>query len=303
MALHNYHDSNKTFVSLQQGTQIGDALTLSNGGCQSGNVSLLPYLENAPLYDLIKGGSATIAPWGNIPWAGSFLPYNEEPGASFHCPSDPDKGMGWDRAWAPANNYAFCWGDTVQLQSSDPRGVFGAYSFQKIGNIKDGTSNTLAMSERAVSANPAKSTIHGNEVILWAWNSLGANPAAACLIYKGPGTSIVGATPTGFVGGVWCWGVSIVTGCNTILPPNSVACNDWQDWSSEAICPPDSYHPGGVNALLADGSCRFISDTIDTGDLTQPSPNYQPAPYDGQSPYGVWGALGSRIGGETLSGF
>jgi len=54
---------------------------------------------------------------------------------------------------------------------------------------------------------------------------------------------------------------------------------------------------------VADGSCRFISDTIDTGDLTQPEPRQQPAGFTGQSPYGVWGAMGSKMGGETVSGF
>ncbi len=59
------------------------------------------------------------------------------------------------------------------------------------------------------------------------------------------------------------------------------------------ICSAQSYHPGGVNVVMADGSIHFISETIDTGDLTAPQPiSGQP------SPYGVWGALGSRDGGE-----
>lgn len=49
--------------------------------------------------------------------------------------------------------------------------------------------------------------------------------------------------------------------------------------------------------MLADGSVRFISDTIDTGNLMVQQPD------DGASMYGVWGALGSKAGGETIGEF
>ena len=41
-----------------------------------------------------------------------------------------------------------------------------------------------------------------------------------------------------------------------------------------------SHHPGGVNALFADGSVRFVKDSI--------------------NPY-VWRALGTITGGEVIS--
>ena len=45
---------------------------------------------------------------------------------------------------------------------------------------------------------------------------------------------------------------------------------------------------------MVDGSVRFISETIDCGD-----PSVKEVA-SGQSPYGVWGALGTISGGETL---
>jgi hypothetical protein len=49
-----------------------------------------------------------------------------------------------------------------------------------------------------------------------------------------------------------------------------------------------------VNTCFADGSVHFISDRINTGDLGLPPVK------KGQSPYGVWGALGSASGEEIV---
>jgi hypothetical protein len=56
-----------------------------------------------------------------------------------------------------------------------------------------------------------------------------------------------------------------------------------------------SNHSGGVVVGAADGSVRFISETIDigTGDATNRD--------GGISNYGVWGAFGSRNGGESVT--
>jgi prepilin-type processing-associated H-X9-DG protein len=56
-----------------------------------------------------------------------------------------------------------------------------------------------------------------------------------------------------------------------------------------------SRHTGGVNSCFADGSVRFISDSIDAGNQGLVEN------VAGLSPYGVWGALGSRSGGEVAT--
>jgi len=57
-----------------------------------------------------------------------------------------------------------------------------------------------------------------------------------------------------------------------------------------------SYHTGGVNVTIGDGSVQFISDTINSGTLTDTT-----TPTSGPSPFGVWGAMGSINGGENVT--
>jgi prepilin-type processing-associated H-X9-DG protein len=58
-----------------------------------------------------------------------------------------------------------------------------------------------------------------------------------------------------------------------------------------------SNHPGGAHVLMADGSSKFIIESIDCGNLfggtIRLAMSGRLAP--GQpSPFGVWGALGTR---------
>jgi prepilin-type processing-associated H-X9-DG protein len=71
---------------------------------------------------------------------------------------------------------------------------------------------------------------------------------------------------------------------NTIVPPN--AFNDqWThcglNASSRAVLSnADSYHPGGVNTLMSDGSVKFMKDSINQR---------------------TWWALGTKSNGEVVS--
>lgn len=59
-----------------------------------------------------------------------------------------------------------------------------------------------------------------------------------------------------------------------------------------------SYHDSdGVNVVMLDGSAHFIMNDIDAGDSTR---SLSPSDSDsnGESPFGVWGALGTIAGNE-----
>jgi prepilin-type processing-associated H-X9-DG protein len=84
----------------------------------------------------------------------------------------------------------------------------------------------------------------------------------------------------------------------TMVGPNGPSCHWGGVDGNEHMGTASSRHPGGVQVAFGDGSVSFITETIDTGnqfidDIENPGGRI--------SPYGVWGALGSRAGGESTS--
>ena len=61
-----------------------------------------------------------------------------------------------------------------------------------------------------------------------------------------------------------------------------------------------SRHPGGAHVALGDGSVRFVNESINTGDLNVDAATTN---LGGNSPYGIWGALGTLIGSEVVGEF
>ncbi|WP_414707210.1 DUF1559 domain-containing protein [Rhodopirellula sp. UBA1907] len=93
----------------------------------------------------------------------------------------------------------------------------------------------------------------------------------------------------------------------TFLSPNSPLCINNTNIVSIATCPMGSRHQGGCHVLMGDGAARFITDSNDAGnaDRGQVGAHAQhndPASTPGsESPYGLWGALGTRSANEVLS--
>ena len=86
------------------------------------------------------------------------------------------------------------------------------------------------------------------------------------------------------------------SGVFTNLPPNSELCLDaWVEGGGAASA--SSRHQGGAHVLMADGAVVFITDSIEAGDSRY---NIGSIPPGEKSPYGLWGALGTRAGKETI---
>ncbi|GAA4441262.1 DUF1559 domain-containing protein [Bremerella cremea] len=313
LALHNYHDTFGSLVYRKGGTESPSGTTdynLSNFGRRSGFVSLLPFFEQNALWEQIKSGGTNLSntgdhrnPEGPSGWQSGWAGWRNAPDMLV-CPSD----AGVPDNTGPYNSYGFVIGDRMDGATNDmnPRGIFGRARTTRFAEITDGTSNTLMMSERlceAATPRPSAGHTAGNDEIQYKLAvAVGVSGTKAspnvCYTAVSGRYYTSGTLVQGRWGVAWTDAQPMYVGLTTILPPNGPACTDdsGNNGDRNDVCiPPNSEHPGGVNALYADGSVHFITETIDTGNLSVS----QPA--SGPSNYGVWGALGSKSGGEPLS--
>lgn len=298
LALHNYHDTYGAFVPRKQGTNDppygsgNDRLT--NAGRASGFIGLLPFLEQSAMYDRIAAGDSTTAPWGPYPWLGWSV-WDRAP-QMLLCPSGATTN-----ASAASTNYMFSSGDSISgnRDGTNLRGVFQRLNGVNMRDITDGTSNTIAMSERLItnfSMGTGGNAVQVQQGTATGLSGLSSNPSQ-CIATANGRFYADASTVKGRTGWRWTDGQIEKVGFTTVLPPNAPSCIDGSDSNgdgSTTVLPPTSNHPGGVLGMFCDGSVKFIAETIDTGDLTAAQSN-------ARSPYGVWGAMGSKAGGEAYS--
>ena len=294
IALHNYHDVHRSLPYARGGT-AGPNNT--NRGRASGFVGMLPYMDLATVYEELwadpEGDPQGGQPWdtsgarGNANWAKNF--------AVLVCPSartsTDSRGQ---------TNYGFSIGDRpTRGDDRNPRGLFGRQTSTMFRDITDGTSNTIAMGEIATTQNGnGQRDLLGN-VVRNTGNAVVRDNPSLCYGFVDPST---GRYSTGntrdWRGERWGDGGCAFTTVATVLPPNGPNCGRGNGDSADGLYTVQSYHPGGAHVLLADGAVKFVSENIDTGDLTQGEVT------NGPSPYGVWGAAGSKAGEElAFEGF
>jgi len=93
------------------------------------------------------------------------------------------------------------------------------------------------------------------------------------------------------------------TQVHTILPPNSGICTGGAT-SNDSLVTVSSRHQGGAHVLMGDGAVKFVTDSIEAGNGNARQVSYHgqptlPAP-GSESPYGLWGALGTRANKEII---
>ncbi len=277
--------------------------------------TILPFIEQNALYNQIEPYALA----GGRPWTRNNRgptdaqvpsPYTVNVSA-FRCPSD---GVTISPTDAMPTNYVCNRGD-IYLNSGDWewRGCFanGTRGQCDFGTMADGSSNTLMLSELLIGRQNGVSgqdPLKRGTVLDSIGPVGGAFTPSLCLSRRGPNNTLVGPRlqntwgDTGWgKGRRWGDSLNAFTGFFTILPPNGPTCaNDNAEWN--AMPPPSSDHTGGVNCAYFDGSVHFISESIDTGDLsiTFPQPPNNTRTYGGPSFWGVWGAMGSQNGGESV---
>jgi len=236
-------------------------------------VAILPFVDQAPLYDAINFNASILGPENNSTVYAAAV-------GIFACPSDPDSGRrragslpepspgpAPNLAQVVSTSYAAIMGTDISSARPDPNrgclvdpqqvakanGCFNDLAPITVASITDGLSQTMIVAEKSTT-------------ILGSLNDP-FDPLAAEHY------------------GWWFLGDIGYTLATTYYPPNAYKvrpADDSRGWVSS----PSSQHPGGIQALMGDGSVRFIKDTIQS--YTPPR-------------LGVWQKLATRSGGEVIN--
>jgi prepilin-type N-terminal cleavage/methylation domain-containing protein/prepilin-type processing-associated H-X9-DG protein len=306
LALHNYESGTGSFP-WTQGTAMSSYPNFSSGKMSweagyDGSAQeyqnfgalalMLPYMEQTPTYNAINfsfGMATFVIPGSTDVCQATAINQTIN---SFLCPSDA-QGRGRNN-YRASNGTNWDWWSRSGGAGALTRPQPGGQTIGTIAGVTDGTANTIAFFERNrgdgdnsrysrgdvyvgvgtlanfptyVLSNPADFTFLNSQAI------------PACL-------SFVQSNPTA----TWDWGgfywaageyTNSVGSFN--LTPNSKTpdCSPWGGvGTGYGFFSARSYHPGGINAAFADGSVRFIKDSINP--LT-------------------WFALGTRGNGEVIS--
>ncbi|MEM6365976.1 MAG: DUF1559 domain-containing protein, partial [Planctomycetota bacterium] len=202
------------------------------------------------------------------------------------------------------------------------RGAFVARSDRKFRDILDGLSNTIVAGEIATDLGDSDirtrpSIQNGGHGGNWGVGIM-LNPETCALgnqfdperprfwaVAGGGGTPPMLPGQGAGRGYRWADCEGIYGMFNTILPPNSELCLGGGH-NTAGIMSASSRHPGGVHVLMGDGAVKFITDSIEAGDpqaetvWRQNAGNVSSNPPGSPSPYGLWGALGTRANGEVI---
>ena len=262
----------------------------------SGFVSLLPFVEGQTLYDEISIPTVINGvkyPAFGVPLSDSgYSPWTKQNDLLI-CPSAISIQSNFGRT-----SYAFSLGDVARnvSQQESLRGVYGYFKSHRIGEITDGTSNTVGLIE--IGGGDIQSVMGGCLVdgkATWLddpQQSLGV----------GKNSSYPTSAKTIGRGSHWADGRAGVGLANTILPPNSPSFQVKGSPTADGIYSAGSMHVVGVNVSFLDASTHFISNDIDVGDPTSPTLTIEQmeSPDGHASPYGLWGALGTSGSDEIV---
>jgi prepilin-type N-terminal cleavage/methylation domain-containing protein/prepilin-type processing-associated H-X9-DG protein len=306
LAIMNYHDINGSFppTAGPAVTAAGTVFT-TNVNDYSLKARILPNLEQTSVYNSINWG-LTFSTLQNATVA--VMTIN-----TFLCPSD-----GNNPAWnvttsyggaLPAgqtnygNNLGVCLsfnGSTFDGPAYTANGLYG--SVVTIASILDGTSNTVIFSEWMKGKASAQ---NGNWNVYTSTTTFNATTplpvmqpggiGAAIQFYAATCTSTAATSTFSYKGAAWAYqACGVGGGYSHMTPPNKPAClfagaatlatptnasTSAPTFATATMIGASSYHPGGVNVGMLDGSVKFMKDSTSTQ---------------------TWGSLATKAGGEVI---
>jgi prepilin-type N-terminal cleavage/methylation domain-containing protein/prepilin-type processing-associated H-X9-DG protein len=300
LAVHNFESANG-YLPPYQHTKVVNGVTRTSNA--STLAIILPYVEQAnklnqfhPDLNYDVNSDARIDP--------SFTPttFNQTAARTqdvkiYLCPSDPSQNNYFN---AGRNNYVASQGAHANVRHTGAEaGIFSApfpsgAEMKGVGivTISDGTSNTVLYSERIRGTldwnAPATSFDHTSVVRGTAFTNLvDGRTLPLCATASGMASGTAGRLT--YAGHQYYRSLNFLQTFTHTLPPNwnlrvpngqqRYNCGNSADLNQAHIAA-SSYHSGGVNVCLADGSVRFVTQSID---------------------FNAWRAVGTRAGGEVAN--
>jgi prepilin-type N-terminal cleavage/methylation domain-containing protein/prepilin-type processing-associated H-X9-DG protein len=268
-ASHGCYPLNLTATSDQDGHSVYT-------GYYSMHCRLLPYLDNVPLYNAINFATGTIMQGeaygpGNNHFNTTSISTRV---AVFLCPSDSVL-----ESWA-GNSFRGNIGVgpsviTIAEMPDSDNGFFLQERLSRPSYIVDGLSHTAAFSERLTGSGGTGALVPQRDF----WQDAIINLTTADQAIQVCALSARTGNNEGFssAGSAWFWCDRLYTWYTHGQTPNGRVPDCLM--GVEGMVTARSWHPGGVNVLMGDGSVRFARESVSQA---------------------VWRALGTRNGGELV---
>jgi len=347
LATHSFYDAHKRYPSdgwdefwmNYKSPAVLNGVRMHGIDVYSVFVCLTPFFEQTATFDVLHAQLTLAVNAGDNDYVFTPQPWSDEsyldPGTGsrtlrdpltaevsvLRCPSD-GTGRGFPRCnykvsqgdshaaydWYNTRSMTFRrygWQPDYDSPDHMPYNDNGVLTFE---SVTDGLTKTILYSEGCVGRGGWDTKIKTGIVEGGEGFRTGRLTPGQIMDWRGGGSDYKGGAPNyyGHKGHHWADSRNVNTLFSTFCPPNGPSCsaNDSWAWVTSTA---SSFHTGGVNATMADGSVQFITETIDCGN--QNFHNGHPDDhgggdcyrYGGPSTFGVWGALGSRAGGENVS--
>ena len=266
---------------------------------------LMPYLEQANLYNELNF-SAQI----NAASTAANKDAKVKVVSAFHCPSDSNpmvNNVAGANILSESCNYMQCLGSVsthagVYLTAGSTtggvispgsnlqpetqlHGVFFRNSSTRTRDITDGMSNTAIIAEIKTGPNGTSSFQKipaGDPRDFSVATSSSVNWTGSDQLFPPSSCENRATNAWDYRGLQWYRALMVATYYNHTLPPNAPFRDCVSSNLYQAHLAARSYHSGGVNCALADGSIRFVSNNVDDN---------------------VWRAVGTKANGEVVSDF